>query len=274
MKNLKLKDYIIFALVLAVVVLWAGSALSSSKSNKKIAELRNQLAEVQGSIEIADGVQYRLAQEIRFKESEISDLLGENTKLEDAARELEGRIATLTQINASLREDLRFSSNNENSNATTTVIETTCPDTPDAPTPNIRVDFDLEQLGFRAAGFTETNPSYAELSLTQQTPFVIDLALNQDNDGVWSAIAAEQQERLYLDIGELVINPRRIKEMWYEKFGLGVATTVGLTHFSVGPAIQFEGRRSDFGFRYEHNLINGDNFGGFNITFRPFRRRR
>lgn len=274
MKNFKLKDYIIVFLIFIVVLLYTSSVFSLNKSNQKITDLRNQLAEAQGSIEIADGVQYRLAQELSFKERQISDLLGENTRLEEVAKELEGRIVALTQINASLREDLRFSSNNENSNATTTVIETTCPDALDAPIPNIRVDFDLEQLGFRATGFTETNPSYAELSLAQQVPFVIDLALNQDNDGVWSAIAAEQQERLYLDIGELVINPKRIEEMWYEKFGLGFATTVGLSHFSIGPAIQFEGRRLDFGFRYEHNLINGDNFGGLSMTFRPFRRRR
>ena len=102
---------------------------------------------------------------------------------------------------------------------------------------------------------------------------MVDLALNQDNTGAWSVIAAEQQERLYLEIGELVINPRRIKEGWYEKFGLGGATTIGLNHFSIGPAVYFEGRRADYELRYEHNLINGENFGGFNITFRPFRRR-
>ena len=274
MKNLSLRAYFEIAAALAAVVV-IGVLLIQQHQDKKIQrDLRNQLSEAQGTIEIGNGVYYRLAQELVFKENQISNLLGENTRLEEAAKELEGRIVALAQINASLREDLNFSSNNQNSNATTTIIQETCPTTPDAQIPNLRVDFDLEQSGFRAIGFTETNPSYAELSLTQQIPFVVDLALNQDSDGTWSVIAAEQQERLYLEIGELVINPRRIKERWYEKFGIGGATTIGLNHFSIGPAIYFEGRRADFGLRYEHNLINGENFGGLNITFRPFRRRR
>ena len=45
---------------------------------------------------------------VHFKENQISNLLGENTRLEETAKELEGRIVALAQINASLREDLNL----------------------------------------------------------------------------------------------------------------------------------------------------------------------
>lgn len=276
-----IKDIFLVALLLIIFGVAAGSIYNKKQNQRLINELQNNLAAAQGSIEILEGVEFRLAQDLSFKERQIANLLGENTRLDDAAKELEGRLVFLAQVNATLREKIEFTSDNENSNAVTTVIEYRCDEEITNTTiteetesiPNLRVDFDLENSGYRVLGFTESNPPHAELSLSQLSPFVLDLALNQGPDGEWSAIAAEQTNRLEIEIGELVINSRRLRERWYERFGVGIAVNAGLGTLAVGPAFHLETRTLDYNVNTTYDTVNQSIISGLTITYRPFRRR-
>jgi len=276
-----IKDIFLVALLLIVFGVAAGSIYNKKQNQRLINELQNNLAAAQGSIEILEGVEFRLAQDLSFKERQIANLLGENTRLDDAAKELEGKLVFLAQVNATLREKIEFTSDNENSNAVTTVIEYRCDEETTNTTiteetegiPNLRVDFDLENSGYRVLGFTESNPPHAELSLSQLSPFVLDLALNQGPDGEWSAIAAEQTNRLEIEIGELVMNSRRLRERWYERFGVGIAVNAGLGTFAVGPAFHLETRTLDYSVNTTYDVTSQSVIGGLTITYRPFRRR-
>lgn len=269
-------------MVLIVFGTLAGLVFEKKQGRRLIQSLQNDLASAQGSVEILEGVEFRLAQDIAFKESRIADLLGENTRLDEAARELEGNLVFLTQVNASLREEVEFSSADENSNAVTTIIEYRCDEETVNTTiteetegiPNLRVDFDLENSGYRVLGFTESNPPHAELSLAQLEPFVLDLALNQGPNGVWGAIAAEQTNRLEIEIGELIVNSRRLRERWYERFGVGLAVNAGLGTFAVGPALHLETRTFDYGLNTTYDVTSQSVIGGLTVSYRPFRRRR
>ena len=276
-----IKDIFLVALLLIIFGVAAGSIYNKKQNQRLINELQNNLAAAQGSIEILEGVEFRLAQDLSFKERQIANLLGENTRLDDAAKELEGRLVFLAQVNATLREKIEFTSDNENSNAVTTVIEYRCDEEITNTTiteetesiPNLRVDFDLENSGYRVLGFTESNPPHAELSLSQLSPFVLDLALNQGPDGEWSAIAAEQTNRLEIEIGELVINSRRLRERWYERFGVGIAVNAGLGTLAVGPAFHLETRTLDYNVNTTYDTVSQSIISGLTITYRPFRRR-
>lgn len=276
-----IKDIFLVALLLIIFGVAAGSIYNKKQNQRLINELQNNLAAAQGSIEILEGVEFRLAQDLSFKERQIANLLGENTRLDDAAKELEGRLVFLAQVNATLREKIEFTSDNENSNAVTTVIEYRCDEEITNTTiteetesiPNLRVDFDLENSGYRVLGFTESNPPHAELSLSQLSPFVLDLALNQGPDGEWSAIAAEQTNRLEIEIGELVMNSRRLRERWYERFGVGIAVNAGLGTLAVGPAFHLETRTLDYNVNTTYDTVNQSIISGLTITYRPFRRR-
>lgn len=276
-----IKDIFLVALLLIIFGVAAGSIYNKKQNQRLINELQNNLAAAQGSIEILEGVEFRLAQDLSFKERQIANLLGENTRLDDAAKELEGRLVFLAQVNATLREKIEFTSDNENSNAVTTVIEYRCDEEITNTTiteetesiPNLRVDFDLENSGYRVLGFTESNPPHAELSLSQLSPFVLDLALNQGPDGEWSAIAAEQTNRLEIEIGELVINSRRLRERWYERFGVGIAVNAGLGTLAAGPAFHLETRTLDYNVNTTYDTVNQSIISGLTITYRPFRRR-
>lgn len=276
-----IKDIFLVALLLIIFGVAAGSIYNKKQNQRLINELQNNLAAAQGSIEILEGVEFRLAQDLSFKERQIANLLGENTRLDDAAKELEGRLVFLAQVNATLREKIEFTSDNENSNAVTTVIEYRCDEEITNTTiteetesiPNLRVDFDLENSGYRVLGFTESNPPHAELSLSQLSPFVLDLALNQGPDGEWSAIAAEQTNRLEIEIGELVMNSRRLRERWYERFGVGIAVNAGLGTLAAGPAFHLETRTFDYNVNTTYDTVNQSIISGLTITYRPFRRR-
>jgi hypothetical protein len=277
-----IKDIFLASLVLITVGTVGALAFEKKQGRRLIHDLQNDLASTQGSIEILEGVEFRLAQDISFGERQITNLLGENTRLEDAARELEGNLVFLTQINASLREDIEFSSANENSNAITTIIEYRCDEDTVNTTiteetegvPNLRVDFDLENSGYRVSGFTESNPPHAELALAQLEPFVLDLALNQAPNGTWGAIAAEQTNRLEIEIGELIVNSRRLRERWYERFGVGLAINAGLGTFAFGPALHLETRTFDYGLNTTYDVTSQSVIGGLTVSYRPFRRRR
>lgn len=276
-----IKDIFLVALLLIIFGVAAGSIYNKKQNQRLINELQNNLAAAQGSIEILEGVEFRLAQDLSFKERQIANLLGENTRLDDAAKELEGKLVFLAQVNATLREKIEFTSDNENSNAVTTVIEYRCDEEITNTTiteetegiPNLRVDFDLENSGYRVLGFTESNPPHAELSLSQLSPFVLDLALNQGPDGEWSAIAAEQTNRLEIEIGELVMNSRRLRERWYERFGVGIAVNAGLGTLAAGPAFHLETRTLDYNVNTTYDTVNQSIISGLTITYRPFRRR-
>lgn len=276
-----IKDIFLVALLLIIFGVAAGSIYNKKQNQRLINELQNNLAAAQGSIEILEGVEFRLAQDLSFKERQIANLLGENTRLDDAAKELEGKLVFLAQVNATLREKIEFTSDNENSNAVTTVIEYRCDEEITNTTiteetesiPNLRVDFDLENSGYRVLGFTESNPPHAELSLSQLSPFVLDLALNQGPDGEWSAIAAEQTNRLEIEIGELVMNSRRLRERWYERFGVGIAVNAGLGTLAAGPAFHLETRTLDYNVNTTYDTVSQSIISGLTITYRPFRRR-
>ena len=249
----------------------------------ELTDARNALAEAQGSVEIAEGVQLRLAEEGRRLNRRIEEILGENTRLLGAIRDTRGKVEQLTQVNARLSERLEFSSNTDGT-ATVTVVERVyCPgdettpgdpDPIDLPLPNIRVDFDLASSGFQVQGWTETSPPTANLSLTQIDPFVIDLAVLQGTDGTWQALASEQTNRLELEIGEFAVNPYLRRERWYERFGLGL-TVVGSTDaFQLGPALSFEtSQRFYVSLSPIWNLENGNAGAAATLSFRPFRRR-
>lgn len=291
---------IAFAFVLFVV----GQAIAKNKLRKELLETRNELSNAIGTIEVSEGLYVRTAIENGRLDREYRDILGENQRLSEEINKREEDIRLLTQVNATLRENVKFEGNGRttvispgvcNNNSTSTPGNnqngssggtTTVPNPNDVfvIVPNIRVDFDLKEDGFRVFGFTETNPSLAEnpvglasLELEQVDPFIIDLAVTQSSDG-WRAIAYEQQGRLALDIGELQVNPARQRLSWQERIGIGSRVSIDSDSFGLHPEIEIKlGQRGSWEvgvgpfFVIEDNLVyKGTSVG---VTLYPFTRR-
>lgn len=260
MKELFFNRIIPMLAVVALLLISGFAVHQTIQKNKIEAELtasQNQLAEAIGTIEVKEGLYVRLASEHDNLNRRYESLLGDNERLSEVINTKEEEIRALTQLNASLREDIVFAGN-----ATTTVL-TSCNDVtnsnqnvsittdtgreidPDETVPNIRVDFDLQEEGFRVQGFTESNPSLlpgppsgrAELTLTQTDPFVIDIALTENEDNDWRAIVYEQQNRLEFDVGVLSVNPQSDRLKWFERIGVGAQAAVTESSAGIAPTL-------------------------------------
>lgn len=270
-----------FLIVLIGAYVYHISAISGLEADLR--ETRNRLSEAIGSVEVAEGVQSRMGVETRNLNTRVNVLLGENTRLEGLIGDRDTQIRELVQANASLTEELRFSSRNPGSNAASTVItgcneippsEETVIDTGDGEAvqnvPNIRTDFSLTQQGFQIDGFTTTNPSFAELALMQIDPFVIDIAVVEDREGTRSVVLSEQQDRLNLNIGTFSYTTRPDRIRWYELFSVGGTLAYAGDRFMLGPSLNVETRRRLVVSGGPLFSLSGDVGGHVTVTARPF----
>ena len=292
MKTLKQKivPIILGVFVLLFAGLYVKSCVEARKATKDLYAAENQISELQGTVELKDGVVMRQAQRIDGLNKRVDDILGDNNDLRDQINMRDEEVRVLSQINASLREQIEFTSNNPNSNATVTVIRdcedsnATTTEVPDSGgnssgnreprLPNLRVDFSLTSTGFQIDGHTTTDPAYAEATLTQLEPFQLNLVLTEHESGSWRALVEEVDDRLNLDISELVVNPFTRNERWYERFGVGAFAAVNPNGSSMfGPTLSVEFNRIDLtmGAAYSTDRSWGPMVG---VSWRPFRHRR
>lgn len=282
--------FLIDVLLFSIIAFLALSLfIADKKHNKEVHDLQNNLSAAIGSLEIADGVQLRQAIEIKNLNRRADDILGEESLLLEEIRNRNLRIEDLVQVNATLAEQIVFSSSTSGTATTTRVprrdisngsAETTqepvlSDEELSAPLQNLRVDFDLLSDGFQIAGYTETNPSFAMARLTQLEPFIIDLAISQDRSGVWSAMAAEQNRRLRLEIGQFAVNPNVTKEKWFEKIAIGLATRFGTEDIEFSPIFGVEAGSRVYAFAGPaYNITQNSWSANLGILWRPFRTRR
>jgi hypothetical protein len=293
MKQKKILNKITYAIfIIAILALVANSIKSCQDRRKLESELmdyQNQVSELVGTVELENGVRLRLAQELDDLNDRYQAILGDNERLSEVINEREERIRTISQLNAQLSERIEFAGE-----ATTTVItRTVCPEPNSTTTvqnetedqnsqdpqidleiPNLRVDFSLEEAGFSVDGYTTTNPSYAELSLEQIDPFQIDIAITETGDGNWRGYVYEVNDRLDIDINELVVDPEEVRYMWYERLGVGAQSSFTSDGFAYGPALSYR-----FGRNLNWTVIAGPTYNndwGANVGFQwnPFVRDR
>lgn len=277
---------LIFILLLLMLLGWLVHNAQMRAGRIRLEEITNRLAAAQSSLEIADGVQMRIAEEYGRLDRHMQDVLGTQSLLIDLLDDSNDQIDSLMQVNGTLSERIRFIGNSSGGRVRTTVVNEllnnttfeTDQDNSGEQTilPNLRVDFDMESSGFRVIGYTHTNPSEAVVELEQLQPFIIDLAITQTRDG-YRALASEQTGRLELEIGELAIARNTRRERWSELIGIGAAAYVSGNSFAVGPAVHIETRgRLDimFGPVYSDSYDSkpGSVGGQLAVTFRPFRR--
>jgi hypothetical protein len=288
-KNLNKLLYPLSVVLLGFTLLFACHTKITSDLKRDLRDTRNNLANALGSIEIAEGVSLRMGVEVNNLNRQVSELLGENTRLEDLIGRRDSQIRELAQVNASLTETIEFSSNspgssvtttiidgcNENSNAVVTVGENLGTETNVLQIPNIRTDFNINNMGFNITGYTTTRPAFAHLSLTQIDPFVIDIAITEDRNGARQILVSEQQNRLQLDIGLFSYSRRVDRTRWFERFNVGGTTVLSQRDVMFGPTFGYQVNRSVtlFGGAL-FNVLDLSTAGQISIIIKPFHRNR
>jgi hypothetical protein len=288
--RLKKPRFLIDVLLLGIIAFLTLSLfIADKRHNREVNDLQNNLSTAVGSLEIAEGVQMRQAIEITNLNRRADDILGEESLLLEEIRDRNLRIEDLVQVNATLTEQIIFSSGTSGTATTTRVprrpvtngtAETTqepvlSNEELSEPLQNLRVDFDLVSDGFQITGYTETNPSFAMARLAQLEPFVVDIAISQDRTGAWSAMAAEQNRRLRLEIGQFAVNPNVTKEKWFERIAVGLATRFGTEDIEFSPIFGIEAGRRVYAFAGPaYNITQNSWSANLGILWRPFRTRR
>lgn len=285
LKYMKLNPvvFVVIAAILPLVFLLALDQIKVKKLENELREQRNENAQLLGTQLIDDGVYLTLAEENDRLHRRYDEVLGENERMSNVINKREEEVRLLANINASLRDTIRMNgsasttvirNSGENNDTTTTVIENGS-DEVESLIPNLRVDFDLENSGFRVFGHTTTNPSYAELDLEQTEPFNIHLAVTENEDGVWAAYIYDTNDRLEFNISDLEVDSNNNRYRWYERIGVGSDINMNIENgIGVSPNVSLSlGRRMNVD--VSAGPYYNDSWGGqVGVNWRPFMRSR
>lgn len=270
----------LLCLLIVVAVAYHYRTVSALESENT--DIRNQLANAIGTIEISDGVYARQGIEIRNLNDRLEDLLGENTRLTELVDDRDTQVTALFQANATLTERLRFTSRGQNNQPTVEIIQNeNCrngeSDAEGVETdwvPNIKIEYSIEQDGWLVDVLAYTNPALVEVELTQTVPYYLDGLVTISPDGTPYLNLSEQNGRLQFEISEFAVDDQRRKERWFELFGIGITTAWTPSNPQLGLALQVETRnRLDFSIGPLWNLRTGETGAHATLAFRPFKRR-
>lgn len=273
--------YILFLTIFFLIFLLGIGQIKFKKLENELRDQRNENAQLIGTQLIDDGVYLTLSEENDRLHRRYEEVLGENERMSNVINKREEEVRLLANINASLRDSIRMNGTatttivRDNNNDTITTIIDDSPNTDESNVPNLRVDFDLENSGFRIFGHTTTNPSYAELELEQTNPFDIHLAVTEDEDGVWAAYIYDTNDRLEFNISDLEVDSNDERYRWYERIGVGSSINMNIENgIGISPNVSMSlGRRMNLD--VSAGPYYNDSWGGqVGVNWRPFMRKR
>jgi hypothetical protein len=231
--------------------------------DKQIVALQNQIAQKDQEIEVRQGVYQKLAVQtsslgaiVDAKDTQIQQLTAQLKQSKD-------QLVTATSVGVQWKQAYQ---------STLTATQTTVPSTNVSAPAREKVTFNHDFGYIGVNGYTLTNPAEAWVSVQQNRPLKLTVALAETNTHQWRTYVTSSEENVGVDIQVSGINPYVLQPKWYENlevnssvgvgagalFGLGVGAKIG--SFSVGPGVWWT---------LTDHL---DKFYGVNVAWRPFRR--
>lgn len=258
--------YLSIVLAGLLVVVGAFYFFERRAHSKDVAELSNQVSELQGVVQETKTAYSRQA-------VQLEDLKVQNSDLQRVIKEKDETIFAVSQVALKLK-DKAF----EDKNVHVTVLDpdgnpTTVPQSCDDCLKSVRlkVDFDQGDDLVKISGYTLTNPGYASINVKWLRPLKMNIALTKK----------EGNYKIYVDAGgdgvpadlDLRVDPTVFQKKWYEKIGVGLNVGVGrgvltgvrafydiFDNIAVGPGVDFY---------YDGSKLN--TLYGANVGWYPFR---
>lgn len=221
------KKLLIFVPTLGIIFLLGLLAYNRWSDAKKITELQNVIATQDKTVEVDRGVFTRLSTQVH----DLSDLVGSRDKeVANLKTQIENNKQQLLTVNSLV---IKWKKAYEGS-ATAKQSDPT-PEHPQGK----RVDFTKDFGYLTVAGYTWTDPPSAWVSVKQNRPLKLTLAVAQDKAGAWHSYATSSEDNSQIDIALSGVNPYLFQPKWYEKISLnfsgGVSSTLdGVTSLGVG----------------------------------------
>lgn len=251
------------ALCSLIVGLVVYGVVVNHNHQKQLAELRNQLADKDKTIEVQKDVYSKLAVTTDDLRSLLDRKSAEIVALEKHVAKLQEQFLTVTSAMVKWKK------------AYEALLEGTQTEEPPVePGGAVRkkVSFDKDFGYIGVEGWTLTDPAEAWVKVKQNRPLKLTMAVTQDKSRRWHTYVTSSEENVGVEIGLTAVNPWLLTPKWYEKIqvnaslGVGDGVLMGLgagyriKQFDVGPSVWIAG---------DGELSK---FYGANVSWRPFQR--
>lgn len=272
--------YITIVLMLVLTVAIVVGAVKRNAYESKLIELQNKVAANDITTEIGKGLYEKQTLQLKNvmdaldkKDAQVKEL---NKQLKASGEKL------LTATTATLMwkhayEGVAATTGSTLPSSYASSDETTH-EASSSPADRFRIDFSKDFGYIGVTGYTLTNPTFAFVSVKQNRPLRVTLALSQDKDKVWHTYVTSSEENVDADVTVSAVNPYFSKKSWYENIGFSTALGVGTTDRGAGVLL-------GFGLDYRLNQFNFgpmvwigitntvDKYFGANFTWRPFEKK-
>lgn len=251
-KGLDWKGWLLIAgiILLASSVAWG----FSQRGQKQQAELesRRAIAELQGQVELREGLYFTTAQESSNLRKQLREIHGENSNLRKEIQHLRENpvVTTVTEIRYRDRVVFRSGPEEGEEDDVVSVVTETSGKTGDsdeqgAPENHI-VAFDLTRRPFRITGQTETLGPVVHIELEQIEPFVLGAVLTRERrTGLWNLYVEGQSQQLEVNISSFVVDPSVHSRRFLDRLGVGASVGVGSSSVMFSPHASLDvGRRA------------------------------
>ena len=241
----KLQGFTPFLVILVLLALLAGgAALSKHHYEVQLAQLRNQVAARDQTIEVQKGLFSKLTLEVQDTKSLLSSKDEQVKALLNQVKTDHEDLLTANQL------VVRWKAAYEGK-GTSTQTETTDPGTKVV---RKRVNFHRDFGTIGVSGYTLTDPADSWLKVEQLKPLQLTVAVSQDKSGAWHSYVTSNDDNQTVDIRVASVDPFLFRPRWYEKIqlntvfaggqsglGFGLLAGVGVSYkfnqFDIGPAV-------------------------------------
>ena len=236
----KLYKYLFIGVAVALLGFIGKSVYDKNQQDKVVAELQNNIAARDVTIETQKDVYHKLTIQsenlqklLDTKDGEVSRLVGELKKSHE-------KLLTANSLALSWKRayEAEVAGNQTDVPGENGIVRK-------------RVDFEKDFGYIGVKGFTLTDPPEATVRVQQNRPLKISLVVSQDEKGAWHTRASSSEENVGVDVELAAVNPMVLAPRWYEGIGLtldmgmgsqflaGAGVTYKFGKFEVGPRAWF-----------------------------------
>lgn len=271
--KLTAQNWTIVGLSAAVLAFVIYAGFQKGQYESRIVTLQNAAAAKDVTIETAQGVYQKLAQQVDGTNGLLDQKDQQLSALQRQLDKAGQQILTATSVTVGLKKPLASSAS-----AKQTVVPSSVPIVGQPPAltevQRKRVDFTKDFGWLAVTGYALTDPADAFVTVSQQRPLKISLIISEGPDGSWRSSATSSEQDVSVDIGLAAVNKRVIEPRWYEKIGVDAMAAAGATGFLGGLALSYDFTAIDVGPAI-YGTIGPSGavvYYGATVSWHPFRR--
>lgn len=246
------QGWLIIALVLMLAASVAWAFHQRGENQERLLEARRVAAELEGQIEIHEGLIFTTAREASNLGRQLSEALGENSKLKDEIQRLREDPEVLIKTEVIYRDRVRFVSDDsdEGVGESEDKVETHTEKVAGEPegsegsdfegegleeTENHIVKFDLVRNRFRLLGQTETVGPRVDISLEQIEPFEINAVVTRERrSGAYNLYLEDPSGDLDFHVQDFAVDDSIHARRFLDRLGFGGTLAIQRSYLQAG----------------------------------------